>query len=42
MGAIDGIMRPIECVLCIVYSHSLMDLNERKISADKGTTEVLF
>lgn len=31
-------MHPIEYVLCIVYSHSLMDHNERKISVDKGLT----
>lgn len=35
-------MHPIEYVLCIVYSHSLMDPNERKISADKGMTGFLF
>lgn len=35
-------MHTIEFVLCIAYSHSLMDPNERKISADKGMTEVLF
>lgn len=41
-GPYTGIMHPIEFVLCIVYSHSLMDPNERKISADKGMTGFLF
>lgn len=29
-------------MLCIVYSHSLIDPNERKISADKEIAEFLF
>lgn len=42
MGAISRIMCLIENVLCIVHSHNLMDLNERKILADKGLAGVLF
>lgn len=29
-------------MLCIVYSHSLMDPNDHTISADKGMMEFLF
>lgn len=35
-------MHPTEYVLCIVYSLSLMDRNERKILPDKRITEFLF
>lgn len=42
MGAMTRIMHLIEYVLCIVHSHNLMDLNERKILADKGLAGVLF